>query len=420
MDSSIKKNDKRLRVILSTFGPLHLIKSAEYLSQKVDIRVIQGWIPTWWNKWFLRLASKIVGRNLMKAFERRTPKCLKGKNHSVGFPEFYLWACKLFKLQSPLKSSYNAALIYGKQSKHLIKDADIFHVRSGSGFNGAIEKAKAFGMKVIVDHSIAHPAFMDRQLRSEYKKNDCLFNLGMDNPFWSSIVEECSKADILLVNSQFVKDTFIENGFNPEKIKVSLLGVRPDFNRLKTNYDIEGGTLKILFTGGFGFRKGAEFILRALKTLSDEGFKYQFTCVGDSSDAVKMINEIDAPNVHRVNTVPQSELKRYLEDNDVYLFPSLCEGCASSGMEAMSAGLPVIATKESGLPIISEEDGIIIESKNVQDIVDALKHIATDREFREKIGMNAAAKIKNEYTWEKYAENVIKIYHELCDNGRVD
>lgn len=413
------KNSKkmRLRVILSTFGPLHLIKSAEYLSEQVDIRVIQGWIPSWWNKWFLCLASKIVGRNLMKAFERRTPKCLEESNHSIAFAEFYLWACKLFKLQSPLKSSYNAALIYGKQTKHLIKDADVFHVRSGSGFGGAIEKAKALGMKVVVDHSIAHPAFMDKQLRSEYDKKNCLFNLGLDNPFWSSIVEECSKADILLVNSQFVKDTFVENGYNPNQIKVSMLGVRQDFNRLKTNYDIENNTLKILFTGGFGFRKGAEYILKALKELSNEGFKYQFTCVGDSSDAVHMINEIGTPNVIRVNTVPQTELKRYLKENDVYLFPSLCEGCASSGMEAMSAGLPVIATKESGLPINSGEDGIIIKSKNVQDIVNAIKHIAADRNLRKKIGTNAAEKIGNEYTWQKYANNVVNIYHELCGNG---
>ena len=168
-----------IKVILSTFGPLHLIKSAEYLSPLVDIRVVQGWLPTWWNKWFLAIVSKIVGRNLFKAFERRTPKCLEGKNRSIALAEFYLWACKIFKLQSPMKSSYNAAMIYGWLSKHYLKDADILHVRSGSGFGGAIEKAKSNGMKVVIDHSIAHPVYMDKQLRDEYKKNGALFNLGL-------------------------------------------------------------------------------------------------------------------------------------------------------------------------------------------------------------------------------------------------
>lgn len=403
----------KTKVILSTFGPLHLIKSAEYLSPHVDIRVIQGWIPTWWNKWFLAIASKIVGRNLFKTFERRTPTCLEGRNTSCALAEFYQNACNIFHLQSRMISSYNAAKIYGWQSKRYIKNADILHVRSGSGFSGAIERAKLYGMKVVVDHSIAHPAFMDKQLREEYKKNRTLFNLGLDNPFWKEIVEECQKGDVVLVNSQFVKDTFVENGFDPERIKISMLGVRKDFQFLKKDYNLKNGKLHILFTGGFGFRKGAEYILRALVELEREDFPYEFTCVGDSSGAVNLINSIGAKHVTRVNTVPQDELKSYLANSDVYLFPSLCEGCASSGMEAMAAGLPVIATKESGLPITDGKDGIIIGSKNVQAVVEAIKRISSNAILREHIGKAAAKKIAENYSWEQYALNVVDIYSDL-------
>ena len=402
-----------MRVILSTFGPLHLIKSAQYLVNKVDLQVIQGWIPEWWNKWFLAVASKIVGRDLFKAFKRRTPKSLEGRNHSVALAEFYLWACKLFRLQSPMLSSYNASRIYGRMSRQFIRDADIFHVRSGSGFGGAIELARAKGMKIVVDHSIAHPAFMDAQLREEYCRYGELFNLGLDNPFWEGIIDDCRKADVILVNSQFVKDTFIQNGFEDEKIKVCMLGVREDFNSIKTDYNIKGGKFKILFTGGFGFRKGAEYILKALYELDKEGFIYDFTCVGDSNGAVSLIERIGTRNVSRINTVPQDELKKYLSEFDVYLFPSLCEGCASSGMEAMSAGLPVIATKESGLPIIDGVDGIIVEAKNVEEIKKALKRIASDKSLRENLGKSASKKIRENYTWETYADNVFSVYRQL-------
>lgn len=403
------------KVILSTFGPLHLIKSAEYLCNHVDIRVVQGWIPTWWNRWFLTIVSWIVGRNMYKAFERRTPACLEGRNTSVALGEFYLSACKLFKLQSPMKSSYNAAKIYGWLSKKHMKNADILHIRSGSGFGGAIERAKANGMKVLVDHSIAHPAFMDKQLREEYQKNGALFCLGLDNPFWTGIIDECRKGDAILVNSQFVKDTFVEQGGEPDKIHVALLGVRKDFQFLKKDYEIKDGVLKILFTGGFSFRKGAEYILLALAELDKEGIPYEFTCVGDSSGAVDLINTIGAKHVKRVNTIPQDELKTYLANSDVYLFPSLCEGCASSGMEAMAAGLPVIATKESGLPIEDGVDGIIVVSKLVDPIVNALKYIISDKANRESLGKSAASKIAANYTWEQYAENVVQIYNELLN-----
>lgn len=112
--------------------------------------------------------------------------------------------------------------------------------------------------------------------------------------------------------------------------------------------------------------------------------------------------------------LPQDELKSYLASSDVYLFPSLCEGCASSGMEAMAAGLPVIATKESGFPIISGQNGVIVQSKCSDSIVDALIALKNDKSMREKIGIAAAQDLKASYTWEKYAEKVVSIYEHIC------
>ena len=63
---------QQIKVILSTFGPLHLIKSAEALSDFVDIKVIQGWIPEWWNRWILLILNKIVGYKLTKTMKKFT------------------------------------------------------------------------------------------------------------------------------------------------------------------------------------------------------------------------------------------------------------------------------------------------------------------------------------------------------------
>ena len=405
----MKKNTK---VIISTLGPLHLIKAAEFLNEIVDIKVIQGWIPSWWNRWLLYIASCIQHRNIFRTIKKRTPESLKGRNHGIAFPDMFYWFCRLFRLTSNKKASYCAAQLYGMMQQKYIKDADIFHVRSGSGSNGAIKKAKQRGMKVLIDHSIAHPAFMDRQLREEYRKNNAVFDMGLDSPFWREIVEECKEGDAVLVNSQFVKDTFIENGFPTDKIKVVLQGVRSDFYSLKTDYDIHG-PLHILFTGGFGFRKGAEYILIALRELDQIGVNYKFTVVGDFSGALPLIKKYAPKSIELINTIPQDNLKQYLRESDVYLFPSLCEGCASSGMEALAAGLPVIATRESGLPIENGKNGIIVKSKNVSEIIDALLTIKKDKELRESLGRIAAKNISEQYTWEKYAKNVAAIYEDL-------
>lgn len=407
------------KVILSTgIGPLHLIKSAVFLSKNVDIKVIQSWIPKNTDSFFVTLLSKLVGhKHLSTGLKKRTPKELDGRNYSCATPDFFMWGLKVVsrKLGWPkdTKIAGWAWNLYGSISKKYIKDAEIFHVRSGAGQGGAIKHAKELGMKIMVDHSIAHPIFMDQHLASEYKKHNALFNLGMDSPLFQYADEDSKMADIILVNSFFVKRTFIDAGFDEDKIKVAYLGVREDFFGLKKEYVIKNDKVKLLFTGGFGFRKGAEYLLQALQQLEKEGFDFEMKVVGAFSEAKSLIEKYPVKSIEYVGFIPQDDLKEYLSTSDLYIFPSLCEGCASSGMEALAAGLPVIATEESGFPIEDSKDGVIIDSKSSQAIVNAIKKISSSLELREKLGENASLKISNSYTWDDYANGVNKIYEEL-------
>lgn len=414
--SHSKMIQKRNKVVLSTFGPLHLIKSAEFLSQTVDIRVIQGWIPSWWNSWLLGPISKMVGYDLKRTIKKRTPDCLEGQNIGLGLPDFLNNAARKFIRSTSTRNKciVLATSLYGWLSKFYIKDAVIFHVRSGSGSGGAIEYAKKKGMKVVVDHSIAHPSFMSENLSAEFVRNGVSFNLGLQNPFWRGVVSDCEKADVILVNSDFVKQTFIDTGFNPNKIKVVYLGVRNDFFGLKHNYIIDG-KLKILFTGGFGFRKGAEYALKAMQKLDQLGLNYEFLVVGSNQEAQPLIANYPIKGLKLIGFIPQDDLKKYLSQSDIYLFPSLCEGCASSGMEALAAGLPVIATKESGLPITDRINGLIIESKNVNQIVDCILTLVDNIYLREKLGKNAIYLIRNNFSWDDYAHCVNKIYENILN-----
>jgi len=405
----------KIRVIISTFGPLHLIKSAEFLTPIVDIKVIQGWIPNRFNKFLLFYASKIVGRDLSKSIKKRMPACLEGRNISVALPEFYLWFCRYFLPQQSSRVALRAGKMYGMLSQKYIKNADIFHVRSGSGLGGAIEKARKDGMRIVVDHSIAHPAFMDKQLRNEYINNNVRFDLGLDSSFWQGVLDDCNKTDYLLVNSSFVKNTFLKQGYDESRIKVVYLGVREDFFQLKKNY-AKREKLKILFTGSFGFRKGGEYLLKALQELDKRGVAYEMTVVGSYEGAKYMIERYKPNYINFVGHILQDDLKKYLSESDIYLFPSLCEGCASSAMEAMAAGLPVIATLESGLPIDNDENGIIIPSKNVEKIVDSIIKLSENENYRRAIGIKAAEIISKNYTWQNYATKVNEIYSSLLNH----
>ena len=114
--------------------------------------------------------------------------------------------------------------------------------------------------------------------------------------------------------------------------------------------------------------------------------------------------------------VPQDDLREFLADSDIYLFPSLADGCAQSGMEALTVGLPVVATYQSGLPITDGDTGCVVPMKDAEAIAEKIEWLISHPEERVRIGKNAAKMMQEKYTWGKYAENVKKIYEEMIEN----
>ena len=122
-----------MKVLLSTFGPLHLIKGANYICRKVHLSIIQGWVPGQYTNLFIRPLSFIVKKDLQKSFKKR--ECTGAvANNGIALPEFLLWIGK--KWSWTKISNLKASKLYGYLSKPYIKDADIFHVRAGNGQGG--------------------------------------------------------------------------------------------------------------------------------------------------------------------------------------------------------------------------------------------------------------------------------------------
>lgn len=410
------------KVVLSFgIGRLHFIQAAEVIIQQdIDLTVLQGWVPSarLTNNAIDQIGKLIGSPNLSVGMDKRRMNFMPAdRNIGLAWPEFItqvlLIASRRFGLSRGLATSIGWKLFGRASVRHLV-DLDIFHVRSGAGAAGAINTARKNGAKIIVDHSIAHPKFLSAVLRPEYLKADLPLWFSPEDPFWAQVIEDCTNADVLLVNSQFVKSTFVKRGFDPEKIIVSYLGVRADFFGLKKRYDIKEERLQLLFTGQFGLRKGASYLIEGLEMLAKQGIDFRLTVLGDASEAQQFIKNSEiSDRIQLLGFIPQDALKSYLAASDIYVFPSLCEGCASSAMEAMAAGLPVVSTSETGLPAIHGKDALIIPAKDPNAIRDALLKLATDERLRRRLGQSAAKKISQSYRWTDYGRNVTALYQTI-------
>ena len=408
---------KAIKVVLATgHGPLHFIESGTWIAKSgVRLRTILGWVPKRADSSLCHMASKIIGKDLSIGFKRRmlpnAPFEIVTTAVSEVVNQLARRICMLFGKHPHLVDSWTWSLL-GFQSRQYLKGFDILQVRTGAGQGGLIMAARKRGMKVIADHSALHPVTCGNNLREDYARWGQTLAIGPGLGVWKNVEADCRQADIVVVNADHIKASFIENGYPPEKIKVAYLGVRRDFMGIKTEYR-KYGTLKILYTGAFSILKGAEYLLESIRILVERGVDVEYVIVGNVDAPKKLCDQYAQLPVKYVGRIPQDELVSYLKDCDIYLFPSLADGCAKSGMEAMAAGMCVVATRESGLPIMDGENGCFVPKKDATAIADKIEWLAANSEERERLGKNAAKLIRDNYTWEKYVETITKIYEEL-------
>ena len=406
-----------MKVVLSSgLGPLHFVSSARFISKKVhSLRFLCGYIPSQNAAFLMRIVSFLRGKKIDGAIKKRKIDCEAVDVHSCLFSECFNQFLMIVNriVKGIYKKCYRIAWsFFGWESCFYLQKVDVFHVRSGSGQGGAIKKAKRLGMKVIVDHSALHPAQSYENLENEFIKWGGKPTINPNAGVWVNVLRDCKDADMIVVNAEHIKDSFIKYGYPKEKLRVVYLGVRSDFQGLKENYTVNGD-FRVLFTGGFILLKGAEYILESLRILHSRGVPVHYDIVGQVSAPSLLLNKYKDLNITFHGQVPQDELKTFLHDADCYLFPSLADGCAQSGMEALSAGLPVVATYQSGLPITDGESGCVVPMKDAEAIANKIEWLIAHPEERESLGRNAAKMMREKYTWEKYAENMVKVYEEM-------
>jgi glycosyltransferase involved in cell wall biosynthesis len=411
-----------IRVLLSSgIGRLHFVESARALAGAgAQVRLLTGWIPSPRLRPLVNFLGIFFARKGL--YERLAIRRIDDNPaiRCVGLPLHEGLAQIAFLLGKkglvPLGPGQRATWrLFGQASVPHLHGVDLVHIRSGAGA-GLIEAAKARGIPVIVDHSIAHPAYIEEVLAAGMPPSREVAEISAKDPFWRQVLADCRAADLLLVNSDFVARTFTERGFDAAGIRTAYLGVRPDFLGLKTDSGARG-PLRILFTGAFGRRKGADVFVEVLQRLERKGQPFVADILGDASESGHLLAPyVAAGKAVLHGSVPQQALKEFLRLADVYLFPTRAEGCAKSAMEAMAAGVPVVTTDACGLPGEAGKHFLSVPVAEPQALEYAVSRLAVDPDLRREIGRAGSALVAEWYQWHNYGRTVLQIYHDLISD----
>ncbi|MES2450827.1 MAG: glycosyltransferase family 4 protein [Pseudomonadota bacterium] len=158
---------------------------------------------------------------------------------------------------------------------------------------------------------------------------------------------------------------------------------------------------RVLFAGSIQLRKGPQYLALAAARIARLDPSVRFVFAGGVTAAAAA--QLHAPNIEVLGHIPRDRMRAEFLRADVLAFPSLAEGSAGVVLEAMSAGLPIVATREAGVDFRDGESGIIVPPTDVDALSDAILAIVGDRPRREAMARSARAEFSayDEDRWGK-------------------
>lgn len=215
---------------------------------------------------------------------------------------------------------------------------------------------------------------------------------------------ELALADVVIGPGSFVINSLPE--WSLEKIKiVSPFGSPKNDSGTLLSSKNKDKPLRVLFVGSMGQRKGLGDLFEAVNQL--KGIPVELVVLGSLLAPIEFYNSQLANFTYEPGRSHEEVLK-LMRTCDVFCLPSIVEGRALVMQEAMSQGLPIIITPNTGGEdlVIEGETGFLVPIRSPYAIAEKIKWFAENRDQITVMGEKAIKHAEN-YTWDNYSETII-------------
>jgi glycosyltransferase involved in cell wall biosynthesis len=223
--------------------------------------------------------------------------------------------------------------------------------------------------------------------------------------------------DATVFNNYSAKEKFENKGFNPEKIYVIQNAI--DAASLNLNQKNSNGEIKIVTVGRFVKQKDYGTSLRSFSNLvgrnKDKEFKYYIVGYGPLEKEVRSMAEQLKIEKNIKIFINPADVTGILKSGDIFLSTSLFEGVSNSIMEALVAGLPVVATNvgDNSYLVKNGQNGYLVPCKDVDTIVDKLEYLSGSQEIRREFGKNSIKVVETDFSKNKLLDSYLELFSKL-------
>lgn len=223
----------------------------------------------------------------------------------------------------------------------------------------------------------------------------------------------------LVFNSQFSRDSFVNQ--NRPRCRVIYNGVRPPANLSQSfsrkAFDIPEGAFVLTYIAEYTPWKDHRTLLLAFKRLAEKRKDvFLFLCGPLKSIEAELINPILGKDElkHRVILLgSQGDIYTILSNTDVYVHPCYLEGFGNSVLEAMMAGVPIVAADAGALPEVVGKTAILFPPQNPASLAQAIEALFLNRPLSIRLAREARARAMQEFSSSTFAKRFLDTAEEI-------
>src|SRR3989338_5993828 len=193
---------------------------------------------------------------------------------------------------------------------------------------------------------------------------------------------------------------------------------------MRKKHAIKGKML--LFVGRLAEKKGARYLVAAMEDILKKFPAAKLVIVGDGPEKAALVRQSQqlglSGSIIFAGSVANQSLPPYYRAADVFVLPSIVdsrgdtEGLGVVLLEAITAGIPVVASNVGGIPdiVIHGKTGLLVGQKNPWQLAEAVIRILSGSELRKKLAVAAKAHVVKSYSWEKIAGDFHSLLEACC------
>ena len=291
------------------------------------------------------------------------------------------------------------------------KNYDATHAYQASYGGGAAWLVKLFYPRL--------PFILTMQEGKNFDEQSALLNL-----FRELIIK---KADVVTVISGYLRK-YVSQVSKNKKIflipnGIELKNFQFPVSNFQSNFNLQSqeskNTKTIITVSRLVPKNGLSDLIEAFRILNANIPNTRLMIIGEGPLLMSLKFKVKSLNledkVDFAGQVSNEKIPQHLAQADIFVRPSLSEGLGTAFLEAMAAGLPVVATPVGGIPdfLKDGETGLFCRVGDPENIAERINMILSDDILKSRLILNGRKMVEEEYTWDKITAKFKNIYDSI-------